>query len=155
MERARRPCRNPYALDRTPCGSSSGSGSAASANLAAVTIGTETGGSIICPSSINGIVGLKPTVGLWSRAGIIPISHSQDSAGPMTRTVRDAAILLGVVCGVDPRDPATSASDGRFHPDYTTFLDSAGLKGARLASSGTFQASTSGSSRSSIAPSTT
>ena len=125
-------CRNPYALDRTPCGSSSGSGSAASANLAAVTIGTETGGSIICPSSINGIVGLKPTVGLWSRAGIIPISHSQDSAGPMTRTVRDAAILLGVVCGVDPRDPATSASDGRFHPDYTTFLDPAGLKGARL-----------------------
>jgi amidase len=125
-------CRNPYALDRTPCGSSSGSGSAASANLAAVTIGTETGGSIICPSSINGIVGLKPTVGLWSRAGIIPISHSQDSAGPMTRTVRDAAILLGVVCGVDPRDPATSASDGRFHTDYTTFLDPAGLKGARL-----------------------
>ena len=125
-------CRNPYALDRTPCGSSSGSGSAASANLAAVTIGTETGGSIICPSSINGIVGLKPTVGLWSRAGIIPISHSQDSAGPMTRTVRDAAILLGAVCGVDPRDPATSASDGRFHTDYTTFLDPAGLKGARL-----------------------
>ena len=125
-------CRNPYALDRTPCGSSSGSGSAASANLAAVTIGTETGGSIICPSSINGIVGLKPTVGLWSRSGIIPISHSQDSAGPMTRTVRDAAILLGVVCGVDPRDPATSASDGRFHTDYTTFLDPAGLKGARL-----------------------
>jgi amidase len=125
-------CRNPYALDRTPCGSSSGSGCAAAANLAAATVGTETGGSIICPSSINGIVGLKPTVGLWSRAGIIPISHSQDSAGPMTRTVRDAAILLGAACGVDPRDTATSASDGRFHPDYTTFLDPAGLKGARL-----------------------
>ena len=125
-------CRNPYALDRTPCGSSSGSGSAVSANLAAVTIGTETGGSIICPSSINGVVGLKPTVGLWSRSGIIPISHSQDSAGPMTRTVRDAAVLLGAICGVDPRDPATAASSGRFHADYTTFLDPAGLQGARL-----------------------
>jgi amidase len=125
-------CRNPYALDRNPCGSSSGSGTAAAANLAAVTIGTETGGSIMCPSSINGIVGVKPTVGLWSRSGIIPISHSQDSAGPMTRTVRDAAILLGAVCGVDARDPATSASAGRFHADYTTFLDPAGLKGARL-----------------------
>jgi amidase len=125
-------CRNPYALDRNPCGSSSGSGVAAAANLAAVTIGTETGGSIMCPSSINGIVGIKPTVGLWSRSGIIPISHSQDSAGPMTRTVRDAAIVLGAACGVDPRDTATAASDGRFHSDYTTFLDAAGLKGARL-----------------------
>lgn len=125
-------CRNPYALDRTPCGSSSGSGVAAAANLAALTIGTETGGSIMCPSSMNGIVGLKPTVGLWSRSGIIPISHSQDSAGPMTRTVRDAAILLGAACGVDPRDAATAASDGRFHADYTRFLDPAGLKGARL-----------------------
>ncbi|MGE0815018.1 MAG: amidase [Vicinamibacterales bacterium] len=125
-------CRNPYALDRTPCGSSSGSGAAVAANLVAAAIGTETGGSIMCPSSINGVVGVKPTVGLWSRAGIIPISHSQDSAGPMTRTVRDAAILLGAVCGVDPRDPATAASAGRFHPDYTTFLDPAGLKGARL-----------------------
>ncbi|MFN8062946.1 MAG: amidase [Vicinamibacterales bacterium] len=125
-------CRNPYALDRTPCGSSSGSGVAAAANLAALTIGTETGGSIICPSSINGIVGVKPTVGLWSRAGIIPISHSQDSAGPMTRTVRDAAILLGAACGVDPRDPATSASNGRFHADYTTFLDPKGMAGARI-----------------------
>jgi amidase len=125
-------CRNPYALDRTPCGSSSGSGVAAAANLAAVTIGTETGGSIMCPSSINGVVGVKPTVGLWSRAGIIPISHSQDSAGPMTRTVRDAAILLGVACGVDGRDAATAASQGRFHADYTRFLDPAGLKGARL-----------------------
>ncbi len=125
-------CRNPYALDRTPCGSSSGSGVATAANLAALTIGTETGGSIMCPASINGVVGVKPTVGLWSRAGIIPISHSQDSAGPMTRTVRDAAIVLGAVCGADPRDPATAASAGRFHADYTRFLDPAGLKGARL-----------------------
>jgi amidase len=125
-------CRNPYALDRTPCGSSSGSGVAAAANLAVVTIGTETGGSIMCPSSINGIVGVKPTVGLWSRAGIIPISHSQDSAGPMTRSVRDAAILLGVACGVDGRDPATAPSQGRFNADYTQFLDPGGLKGARL-----------------------
>ncbi len=124
--------RNPYALDRTTCGSSSGSGAAAAANLAALTVGTETGGSIIFPASIMGIVGVKPTVGLWSRAGIIPISHSQDSAGPMTRTVRDAAVLLGAACGVDPRDPATAASAGKFHPDYTTFLDPAGLKGARL-----------------------
>lgn len=125
-------CRNPYALDRTPCGSSSGSGVATAANLAALTVGTETGGSIMCPASINGVVGVKPTVGLWSRAGIIPISHSQDSAGPMTRTVRDAAILLGAACGVDPRDVATTASQGKFHQDYTTFLDPAGLKGARL-----------------------
>jgi amidase len=125
-------CRNPYALDRTPCGSSSGSGVAAAANLAAVTIGTETGGSIMCPSSINGVVGVKPTVGLWSRAGIVPISHSQDSAGPMTRTVRDAAAVLGIVCGVDARDAATASSAGRFHDDYTRFLEPAGLKGARL-----------------------
>jgi len=125
-------CRNPYALDRTPCGSSSGSGVAAAANLAAVTVGTETGGSIMCPSSITGVVGVKPTVGLWSRAGIVPISHSQDSAGPMTRTVRDAAILLGVACGADSRDAATARSQGRFHADYTMFLDPAGLKGARL-----------------------
>jgi amidase len=125
-------CRNPYALDRNPCGSSSGSGAAAAANLAALTVGTETGGSIMCPSSINGIVGIKPTVGLWSRAGIIPISHSQDTAGPMTRTVRDAAILLGGACGVDPRDVATAKSEGKFHADYTTFLDPAGLNGARL-----------------------
>jgi amidase len=125
-------CRNPYALDRNPCGSSSGSGVAAAANLAALTVGTETGGSIMCPSSINGVVGIKPTVGLWSRSGIIPISHSQDSAGPMTRTVRDAALLLGAACGVDPRDPATAASAGRFHADYTRFLDPGGLEGARL-----------------------
>lgn len=125
-------CRNPYALDRNPCGSSSGSGVAASANLAALTIGTETGGSIMCPSSINGIAGIKPTVGLWSRSGIIPISHSQDTAGPMTRTLRDAAILLGALTGVDPRDRATAASDGKSHTDYTQFLDTNGLRGARL-----------------------
>ena len=125
-------CRNPYALDRNPCGSSSGSGVAASANLCALTVGTETGGSIMCPSSSNGIVGIKPTVGLWSRSGIIPISHSQDTAGPMTRTVTDAAILLGGAVGVDPRDEATSRSDGNFHTDYTQFLDPAGLEGARI-----------------------
>ncbi len=125
-------CRNPYALDRNPCGSSSGSGVAASANLCALTVGTETGGSIMCPSSSNGIVGIKPTVGLWSRSGIIPISHSQDTAGPMTRTVTDAAILLGGAVGVDPRDEATSRSEGNFHTDYTRFLDEAGLQGARI-----------------------
>ena len=125
-------CRNPYALSRNPCGSSSGSGVAASANLCALTVGTETGGSIMCPSSSNGIVGIKPTVGLWSRSGIIPISHSQDTAGPMTRTVRDAAILLGGAVGIDPRDEATSRSDGYFHADYTQFLDPAGLQGARI-----------------------
>ena len=125
-------CVNPYALDRNPCGSSSGSGVAAAANLSALTIGTETGGSIMCPSSTNGIVGIKPTVGLWSRSGVIPISHSQDTAGPMCRTVRDAAVLLGPVTGVDPRDAATAASDGNFHADYTEFLDAGGLQGARL-----------------------
>ena len=125
-------CKNPYALDRNPCGSSSGSGAAASANLCALTVGTETGGSIMCPSSSNGIVGIKPTVGLWSRSGIIPISHSQDTAGPMTRTVRDAAILLGGAVGVDPRDEATSRSEGNFHTDYAQFCDPAGLQGARI-----------------------
>lgn len=125
-------CRNPYALDRNPCGSSSGSGVAAAANLSALTVGTETGGSIMCPSSTNGIVGIKPTVGLWSRSGIIPISHSQDTAGPMCRTVRDAAVLLGPVTGVDPRDPATAASAGNAHTDYTQFLDAGGLQGARI-----------------------
>ncbi|MDE2784613.1 MAG: amidase [Gemmatimonadota bacterium] len=125
-------CRNPYALDRNPCGSSSGSGTAGSANLSALTIGTETGGSIMCPSSINGIVGIKPTVGLWSRSGVIPISHSQDTAGPMCRTVRDAAVLLGPVTGVDPRDPATAASAGNSHADYSPFLDAGGLQGARI-----------------------
>lgn len=125
-------CRMPYALNRNPCGSSSGSGVAASANLAALTIGTETGGSIMCPSSTNGVVGIKPTVGLWSRSGIIPISHSQDTAGPMTRTVRDAAVLLGPLTGVDPRDEATNASEGNSHTDYTQFLDTDGLRGARI-----------------------
>ena len=125
-------CRMPYALDRNPCGSSSGSGVAASANLSALTIGTETGGSIMCPSSTNGIVGIKPTVGLWSRSGVIPISHSQDTAGPMCRTVRDAAVLLGPLTGVDTRDAATAASEGNYHADYTQFLDAGGLQGARL-----------------------
>lgn len=125
-------CRNPYALNRNPCGSSSGSGVAVSANLAAITIGTETGGSIMCPSSINGVVGIKPTVGLWSRSGIIPISHSQDTAGPMARTVRDAAVLLGPLTGVDPRDSATAGSSGNSHVDYTLFLDADGLRGARI-----------------------
>ena len=125
-------CRNPYALNRNPCGSSSGSGVAVSANLVPLTIGTETGGSIMCPSSINGVVGIKPTVGLWSRSGVIPISHSQDSAGPMARTVRDAALLLGPLTGVDPRDEATNASAGNSHTDYTRFLDPDGLRGARI-----------------------
>lgn len=131
-------CRNPYALDRNPCGSSSGSGVAAAANLAALTIGTETGGSIMCPSSINGIVGIKPTVGLWSRSGVIPISHSQDTAGPMCRTLRDAAVLLGPLTGVDPRDPATEASRGNAHDDYTQFLDPRGLEGARIGAARSF-----------------
>jgi len=124
--------RNPYVLDRNPCGSSSGSGAAVSANLCALAVGTETDGSIVCPSSANGIVGIKPTLGLVSRAGIIPIAHSQDTAGPMARTVRDAAILLNVLAGVDPRDPATSSSSGHGQNDYTTFLDPNGLRGARI-----------------------
>jgi amidase len=125
-------CLNPYGLNRTPCGSSSGSAAAVAANLAPVAIGTETDGSIVCPSAITGIVGIKPTVGLWSRTGVIPISHSQDTAGPMTRTVRDAAVLLGVATGVDAADPATAASEGNAHSDYTQFLDPAGLRGARV-----------------------
>jgi amidase len=124
--------KNPYVLDRNPCGSSSGSGGAVSANLSALAIGTETDGSIVCPSSANGVVGIKPTLGLVSRAGIIPIAHNQDTAGPMARTVRDAAILLGVIAGVDPRDSATSASSGRGQADYTQFLDVSGLRGARI-----------------------
>ena len=122
--------RNPYALDRNPSGSSSGSGAGTSANLCAIAIGTETDGSIVSPSSSNGIVGIKPTVGLISRHGIIPISHTQDSAGPMCRTVRDAAILLGVLTGVDPEDAATA--NARISPDYTRFLDPEGLRGARI-----------------------
>ena len=124
--------KNPYALDRNPCGSSSGTGAGISANLCAVGIGTETDGSIVCPSSSNGLAGIKPTVGLISRSGIIPISHSQDSAGPMCRTVRDAAILLGTLTGVDPADSATGASAGQSHTDYTQFCDPNGLKGARI-----------------------
>ena len=124
--------KNPYVLDRNPCGSSSGSGAGVSANLCAAAIGTETDGSIVCPSSANGVVGIKPTVGLVSRSGIIPISHSQDGAGPMCRTVRDAAIMLGALTGVDARDPATAASKGKSFTDYTQFCDSNGLKGARI-----------------------
>lgn len=124
--------RNPYALDRTPCGSSSGSASAVSAGLAAASLGTETDGSILCPASANGVVGIKPTVGLTSRAGVIPIAHSQDTVGPFGRTVADVAALLGALTGVDPRDAATSASAGRFAADYTRFLDKDGLRGARL-----------------------
>jgi amidase len=122
--------RNPYALDRNPCGSSSGSGVAVAANLCAAAIGTETDGSIVCPSSTNGIVGLKPTLGLVSRSGIIPIAHSQDTAGPMTRTVADAALLLGALAGPDPGDPATASCPPV--PDYAAALDPGGLKGARL-----------------------
>lgn len=124
--------RNPYALDRNPCGSSSGSGAAVAANFGAAAIGTETDGSIVCPSSSNNVVGIKPTLGLVSRAGIIPISHSQDTAGPMARTVRDAAILLGALTGADPRDSATQASGARSQTDYTQFLDADGLRGARI-----------------------
>ncbi len=124
--------KNPYALDRNPCGSSSGTGAGISANLAAAGIGTETDGSIVCPSSSNGLVGIKPTVGLVSRAGIIPISHSQDGAGPMCRTVRDAAILLGALTGVDPDDTATAASAGKSQIDYEQYCDPNGLRGARI-----------------------
>ena len=125
-------CANPYALHRNPCGSSSGSAAGVSANLAALAIGTETNGSIVCPSSSCGVVGVKPTVGLWSRSVIIPISHSQDTAGPITRTVRDAAILLGSLTGADARDPATTASVANSHVDYTRFLETDGLRGARI-----------------------
>jgi amidase len=124
--------KNPYALDRNPCGSSSGTGAGISANLAAVGIGTETDGSIVCPSSSNGLAGIKPTVGLVSRAGIIPISHSQDTAGPMCRTVHDAAILLGALTGIDPDDAASAASAGKSQTDYTQYCDPNGLKGARI-----------------------
>lgn len=122
--------RNPYALDRNPSGSSSGSAVAVAANLCAAAVGTETDGSIVSPSSVNGIVGLKPTVGLVSRTGVIPISHTQDTAGPMARTVRDAAILLGALAGTDPEDRATA--DAKVADDYTKFLAPAGLKGARV-----------------------
>jgi amidase len=124
--------RNPYALDRSPSGSSSGSGAAVAASLCAVAVGTETDGSVVSPANANGLVGLKPTVGLVSRSGIIPISHTQDTAGPMTRTVRDAAILLSVLAGSDPKDAATREADARRAVDYTRFLTKDGLKGARL-----------------------
>ncbi len=123
---------NPYILSRNPCGSSSGSGAAVSANLTALAIGTETNGSIVCPSNANGVVGIKPTVGLIGRSGIIPISETQDTAGPMARTVTDAAILLGALTGVDPDDDRTKESVGRTFTDYTKFLDKDGLKGARI-----------------------
>ena len=124
--------RNPYVLDRSPCGSSSGSGAAVAANLCAVAVGTETDGSVIAPSSFCGIVGIKPTVGLVSRSGIIPISKTQDTAGPMARTVTDAAILLGAMTGVDAADAITADSKGRAVADYTKFLDAKGLAGKRI-----------------------
>ena len=124
--------RNPYALDRNPCGSSSGTGAAIAANLAALGVGTETDGSIVCPSGANGLVGIKPTVGLVSRTGIIPISHTQDTAGPMTRTVADAAALLAAIAGIDPADPATVAARVRAPRDYSAALKLDGLKGARI-----------------------
>jgi amidase len=125
-------CRNPYALDRSPCGSSSGTPAAVAANLAAAGLGTETDGSVVCPSSACSVVGIKPTVGLTSRAGVIPISHSQDTVGTHGRTVADAAALLGPLTGVDPRDQATEASAGNAQTDYTQFLDPNGLRGARI-----------------------
>ncbi|OGU34411.1 MAG: amidase [Gemmatimonadetes bacterium RIFCSPLOWO2_12_FULL_68_9] len=127
-----RQCKNPYVLDRNPSGSSSGSAVAVSASYCAVAIGTETDGSIISPSNACGVVGIKPTVGLVSRAGVIPIAHSQDTAGPMCRTVADAAALLSALTGVDPRDPATAESAGHIAPDYTAFLDANGLRGTRI-----------------------
>jgi amidase len=124
--------RNPYGAGRNPCGSSSGSGAAVAASLAVAALGTETDGSIVCPSGVAGLVGIKPTVGLVSRAGIVPISHSQDTAGPMARSVADAAALLGVIAGVDPQDPATAAAQGHIEADYSTFLKADGLKGMRI-----------------------
>ena len=124
--------KNPYVLDRNPCGSSSGSGIAVAANYCTIAVGTETDGSIVCPSSANGIVGIKPTLGLLSRSGIIPIAHSQDTAGPMTRTVRDAALLLTALAGEDPDDGATAGSAAHSATDYTRFLDPNGLRGARI-----------------------
>jgi amidase len=124
--------KNPYVLDRNPCGSSSGTGAAIAANLAAIGIGTETDGSVVCPSNANSLVGIKPTLGLISRAGIIPIAHSQDTSGPMCRSVTDVAILLGALTGIDSRDDATNASAGKSFTDYTKFLDPNSLKGARI-----------------------
>ena len=124
--------KNPYILDRNPCGSSSGSGVAVSANLCMIAIGTETNGSIVCPATANGIVGIKPTVGLLSRSGIIPISFTQDTPGPMARSVSDAAIALGVMTGIDPSDSKTAASEGKYLTDYTPYLKEDGLKGKRI-----------------------
>jgi amidase len=124
--------KNPYVLDRNPCGSSSGSGVAVSANLCMIAIGTETNGSIVCPSNNNGIVGIKPTVGLISRSGIIPISFTQDTPGPMSRTVEDAAIMLGVLTGIDENDSKTLTSEGKYQTDYTKFLKKDGLNGKRI-----------------------
>jgi amidase len=125
-------CLSPYVLDHNPCGSSSGSGSAIAANLAAASLGTETDGSIVCPSSHNALVGIKTTLGLTSRSGVVPIAHSQDVTGPMARTVADAATVLGAMTGVDPRDPATAESRGHAFRDYRRFLDPHGLRGARI-----------------------
>ncbi|TRX16551.1 amidase [Flavobacterium franklandianum] len=124
--------KNPYILDHNPCGSSAGSGVAVAANLCVVAVGTETDGSIVCPASVNGVVGIKPTVGLISRSGIIPISKTQDTAGPMARTVKDAAILLGVLAGIDKTDSITIESKGKSFSDYTQFLDLNALKGKRI-----------------------
>ncbi len=122
----------PYVLDRNPCGSSSGSGVVAAADLAVAAVGTETDGSIVCPSGANGVVGIKPTLGLWSRAGVIPISADQDTAGPIARNVTDAAVLLGAATGVDPDDAATADQAGHAFTDYTQFLNDKALKGARI-----------------------
>jgi amidase len=122
----------PYVLDRNPCGSSSGSGVVAAADLAVAAVGTETDGSIVCPSGANGVVGIKPTLGLWSRAGVVPISADQDTAGPMARNVTDAAVLLGAATGVDPADAATADQAGRAFSDYTQFLNDDALDGARI-----------------------
>ncbi len=124
--------RCPYILDRNPSGSSAGSGSAAAANLCAIAIGTETDGSIVSPASVNGLVGIKPTVGLWSRTGIIPISKTQDTAGPMARTVKDAVMLLGALAGEDPQDTYTATNKGKTQTDYSKFLDANGLQGKRI-----------------------
>jgi amidase len=130
--------RNPYALDRSPSGSSSGAAVAVAANLCAVAVGTETDGSIVCPASANGVVGVKPTVGLVSRAGLIPVSCSQDTAGPLARTVCDAAVLLGALAGADPADQATAGSAGKSSADYTKFLNPRGLRGMRVGVAGNY-----------------
>jgi amidase len=122
----------PYVLDRNPCGSSSGSGVVAAADLAVAAVGTETDGSIVCPSGANGVVGIKPTLGLWSRAGVIPISAEQDTAGPIARNVTDAAVLLGAATGVDPNDAATAAQAGHAFTNYTQFLNDHALQGKRI-----------------------